>query len=119
MSIQRTGGGPYAFSQVVVHGGVVHLAGQVAGIGQPVREQIKLVFAQVDELLAGAGTDRSHLLTATVLLADIDDFGVLNEEWDAWIDHANLPTRATFQAALANPEIRFEMVVSAALPSSG
>jgi enamine deaminase RidA (YjgF/YER057c/UK114 family) len=116
--IKRTGGGPYSFSQVVVHGDVVYLAGQVAGadgFDKPVREQIKMVFARIDELLAGAGSDRSKMLSVTVLLKDIGDFGVLNEEWDAWVDHDALPTRATFQAPLASPDILVELVVTAAL----
>jgi enamine deaminase RidA (YjgF/YER057c/UK114 family) len=56
------------------------------------------------------------MLSVTVLLKDIADFGVLNEEWDAWVDHDALPARATFQAALASPDIRVELVVTAALP---
>jgi enamine deaminase RidA (YjgF/YER057c/UK114 family) len=118
VTIKRIGGGPYAFSQVVVHNGVVYLAGQVAGaegFKEPVREQIRLVFARIDELLASVGSDRTRMLSVTVLLKDIGDFGVLNEEWDAWVDHDSLPARATFQAQLAAPEILVELVVTAAL----
>ena len=117
--IQRIGRGPYAFSSIVVHGGTVYLAGQVPApddIGGPVRDQIRSVFGRVDELLAQAGTDRTRMLSVSVLLADIADFPVLNEEWDAWVDHDALPARATFQAALASPDIRVELVVTAALP---
>ena len=118
MTIQRIGGGPYSFSQVVVHGGVAYLAGQVAGADgfkQPVREQIRLVFARIDELLASVGSDRTRMLSVTVLLKDIADFAVLNEEWDAWLDRDALPARATFQAPLAAPGILVELVVTAAV----
>jgi enamine deaminase RidA (YjgF/YER057c/UK114 family) len=114
--IERTGGGPYSFSQVVVHGGTVYLAGQVApDVSAPVREQIRGVLGRIDELLAGAGSDRTKMLSVTVLLKDIGDFGILNEEWDAWVDHDALPARATFQADLASPDILVELVVIAAL----
>jgi enamine deaminase RidA (YjgF/YER057c/UK114 family) len=116
--IKRVGGGPYSFSQIVVHNGVVYLAGQVAGaegFKQPVREQIRMVFARIDELLESAGTDKTKMLSVQVLLKDIGDFGVLNEEWDAWVDHAELPARATFQTELASPDILVELVVTAAL----
>jgi enamine deaminase RidA (YjgF/YER057c/UK114 family) len=116
--IQRTGSGPYSFSQVVVHGDTVYLAGQVAGpegFSQPVREQIRLVQGRIDELLAGVGSDRTKLLSVTVLLRDIADFGALNEEWDAWIDHDHLPARATMQAELATPDILVEMIAVAAV----
>ena len=117
MSIQRIGGGPFKFSQAVIHGDTVYLAGQVAAdrAGKDVREQIRMVFAQIDDLLQQAGSDRSKMLNVTVLLADIGDFGVLNEEWDGWVDDATLPARATFQAPLALPDIRVELVVTAAL----
>jgi enamine deaminase RidA (YjgF/YER057c/UK114 family) len=117
VTIKRTGGGPYSFSQTVVHNGVVYLAGQVAGadgFDKPVREQIRLVFGHIDDLLQSVGSDRSKMLSVTVLLKDIGDFGVLNEEWDAWVDHAALPARATFQAELAAPNVLVEMVVVAA-----
>ena len=118
MTIQRAGTGPYKFSQTVVHGDVVYLAGQVAGaegFGQPVREQIRLVFARIDELLQSAGSDRTMMLSVTVLLRNIADFGVLNEEWDAWVDHDHLPARATMQAELASPDILVELIVTAAV----
>jgi enamine deaminase RidA (YjgF/YER057c/UK114 family) len=117
VTIKRTGGGPYSFSQTVVHNGVVYLAGQVAGadgFDKPVREQIRLVFGHIDGLLRSVGSDRSKMLSVTVLLKDIGDFGVLNEEWDAWVDHDALPARATFQAELAAPNVLVEMVVVAA-----
>jgi enamine deaminase RidA (YjgF/YER057c/UK114 family) len=118
VTIHRTGGGPYKFSQVVVHGDVVYLAGQVAGadgFNKPVRDQIRMVFARIDELLESVGSDRTKMLSVTVLLKDIGDFGVLNEEWDAWVDPDALPARATFQAPLAAPDILVELVVTAAL----
>jgi enamine deaminase RidA (YjgF/YER057c/UK114 family) len=116
--IQRGGSGPYKFSNTVVHNGVVYLAGQVAGaegFSQPVREQIRLVLARIDELLEGVGSGRDRMLSVTVLLKDINDFAVLNEEWDAWVDPAHLPARATMQAELASPDILVELIVTAAL----
>ena len=118
MTIQRSGSGPYKFSQAVVHNGVVYLAGQVAGaegFSQPAREQIRLVCAKIDQLLLSVGSDRTKMLSVTVLLRDIGDFAVLNEEWDAWVDHDHLPARATMQAELASPDILVELIVTAAL----
>jgi enamine deaminase RidA (YjgF/YER057c/UK114 family) len=118
VSVHRIGGGPYKFSQVVVHGDVVYLAGQVAGadgFDKPVRDQIRMVFARIDELLESVGSHRTKMLSVTVLLKDIADFGVLNEEWDAWVAEEALPARATFQAPLAAPNILVELVVTAAV----
>jgi len=101
-------------SQAVVHGGVVYLAGQVGAPGASVAEQTRAVLAQVDRLLAEAGSDRSRLLSATIWLADIADFAEMNSVWEAWIDPANPPARATGECRLAAPEFKVEIIVTAA-----
>ena len=102
-------------SQAVVHGDRVYLAGQVGKPGSDVTAQTHEVLAEIDRLLAAAGTSRSNILSATILLADMGDFATMNAVWDAWIDPANPPARATLEAALAAPEYRVEIVVVAAL----
>lgn len=102
-------------SQAVVHGGVVHLAGQVAAEVQGVSAQTEAVLAKIDRLLAEAGSSKSQLLSALIVLADIADFDAMNAVWEAWIDRANPPARATIGAALALPEFRVEIIVTAAV----
>lgn len=113
MTIRRIEPGP-RMSQTVVHGGVVYLAGQVGAPGASVAEQTRAVLAQVDRLLAEAGSDRSRLLSATIWLADIADFAEMNSVWEAWIDPANPPARATGECRLAAPEFKVEIIVTAA-----
>lgn len=100
-------------SQAVVHGDMVYLAGQV-GEGDDVTAQAKCALAEVDRLLALAGTDKSRILTTTIWLADIADFGAMNAVWDSWVDPANPPARATGEAKLATPYYRVEFIVTAA-----
>ena len=75
-------------SQVVVHGNTVYLAGQVAK-GDSVTAQTQGILAQIDELLAKAGTDRSRLISATIWLCSMDDFAEMNAVWDDWVDNSN------------------------------
>ncbi|MCW1931911.1 RidA family protein [Pararhodobacter zhoushanensis] len=100
-------------SQAVVHGDMVYLAGQV-GEGDDVTAQAHYALAEVDRLLALAGTDKSRILTTTIWLADIADFGAMNAVWDSWVDPANPPARATGEAKLATPYYRVEFIVTAA-----
>ncbi len=102
-------------SQAVVHNGVVHLAGQVGAPGAPVAEQTRAVLAEVDRLLALAGTTKARLLTAQVWLADMGSFEEMNAVWDAWVDPANPPARWTGEARLATPDYKVEIIVAAAL----
>lgn len=101
-------------SQAVVHGDTVYLAGQVGAPGESVVAQTRAVLAQIDRLLAEAGSDKSRILTATIWLADIADFAEMNSVWDDWVDPANPPARATGESRLAAPEYRVEIIVTAA-----
>ncbi len=100
-------------SGAVIHGDTVYLAGQV-GEGADVTAQAQSALAEVDRLLALAGTDKSRILTTTIWLADIADFAAMNAVWDAWVDPANPPARATGEARLATPAYKVEFIVAAA-----
>jgi enamine deaminase RidA (YjgF/YER057c/UK114 family) len=113
MSIKRFESGP-RMSQAVVHGSVVYLAGQVA-LGSSVTEQTGAVLAQIDHLLAAAGSDKSKLLSATIYLTDMATFGEMNAVWESWVSPGNTPARATVEAALATPDYKVEIVVVAAV----
>ena len=43
------------------------------------------------------------------------DFAEMNAVWDAWVDPANPPARACTEAALATPEYKVEVMVTAAI----
>ncbi|KTE01815.1 hypothetical protein ATE68_21825 [Sphingopyxis sp. H038] len=115
MSIERLHSGP-RMSQAVIHGGIVYLAGQVGAPGEDATAQTRAILASIDELLAEAGTDRSHLLTAMIWLADMADFAAMNVVWEEWLGGANAPTRATGEVRLATPDYRVEIIVTAARP---
>lgn len=103
-------------SEMAVHNGVCYLAGQVAVDGAPdIGGQTREVLAAIDTLLARAGTDKSKILRAQIFLADIADFPGMNAVWDTWVVPNHTPPRATVQAALARPEWKVEIVVTAAL----
>jgi enamine deaminase RidA (YjgF/YER057c/UK114 family) len=101
-------------SQAVIHGDTIWLAGQVGEPGEDVVAQTRTALAEIDSLLAEAGSGKSKILSATIWLADIADFEAMNSVWDAWIDPANPPARATGESRLAAPEYRVEIIVVAA-----
>jgi enamine deaminase RidA (YjgF/YER057c/UK114 family) len=113
--ITRLETGP-RMSQAVIHNGTVYLAGQVGAPGGSVAEQTRAVLAEIDRLLAAAGTDKTRILTAQIWLADMGTFGEMNAVWDAWVAPGHTPARATGSADLATPDYKVEIIVSAALP---
>lgn len=112
--IKRIGVGA-RMSEAVAYNGIVWLAGQVGNPGESVTEQIKTCLAEVDRILAAAGTDKTRILSVQIWLADISTFGEMNAVWDAWVPAGNTPARATGEAKLATPEYKVEVIVTAAL----
>jgi enamine deaminase RidA (YjgF/YER057c/UK114 family) len=114
--IKRIEAGP-RYSQAVVHGKMVYLAGQVAtDTAADVAGQTRQVLASIEHLLAAAGADKTRILTATIYLADMGSYAAMNKVWDAWVAPGAVPARATVEGKLATPAYKIEIVVTAALP---
>jgi len=115
LTIQRFENGS-RFCRVLSHNGTVYLAGMTADdTSGDVIQQTRDTLAKLDHYLAMAGSNKSQLLTAQIWLRDIADFDRMNEVWDAWIDRAAMPVRATVEARLAGDAYRVEIMVTAAL----
>lgn len=114
MSIERIQPGK-RLSAAVVHGDTIYLAGQIAGdAATDVKGQTQQILKKIDDLLAAAGSSKSKLLSATIWLADMRYFDDMNSVWDAWMDPANPPARATVEARLAAPKYFVEIAGIAA-----
>jgi enamine deaminase RidA (YjgF/YER057c/UK114 family) len=101
-------------SRAVVHGNLVFCSGIVADDKSlPMKGQTEQVLRKIDAVLAAAGTDKSRILSATVYMADAKLKDEMNEAWMAWVDKANLPTRAAVGAVLT-PGTLVEIMVTAA-----
>ncbi len=101
-------------SKIVKHNGVVYLCGQVGIAGESVADQTKECLKRVEDLLAKAGSSPKNILQAIVWLADMDDFAEMNTVWDNWVPEGDAPARACGEAKLARPELKVEIIVTAA-----
>lgn len=111
--ITRLDPGP-RMSEAVIHNGTVYLAGQVGNPGESVADQTRTALAEVDRLLALAGSDKTRILSTQIWLADIADFAQMNAVWDVWVAPGHTPARATGESKLASPDYRVEVIVVAA-----
>jgi enamine deaminase RidA (YjgF/YER057c/UK114 family) len=103
-------------SRAVVHNNTVYLCGQVAeDRTQDITHQTQTMLAKVDDLLASVGSDREHLLSATIYVKDMSLFAEMNAVWDAWVPEGHAPARACVEAKMASPELLVEISVVAAL----
>jgi enamine deaminase RidA (YjgF/YER057c/UK114 family) len=114
VSIQRIDAGA-RLSKVVVHGDTVYVAGLTADktAGQSVAAQTQEILANIDALLAKAGSDKSKLLQATIWLQDIRTVDEMNKVWDAWVPAGTAPARACIEARLQSPAKMVEIRVTA------
>jgi enamine deaminase RidA (YjgF/YER057c/UK114 family) len=103
-------------SKAVVHGDTVYTAGLVSSDPTlDVTGQTANILAQLDEVLAEAGSDNTKMLRVNIWLTDIATFAQMNAAWDAWVPQGHTPARATVESALADPELRVEIMVVAAV----
>lgn len=99
---------------MVAAGSLVFISGQVpTTLDAPVSQQTQEVLSKLDAMLARAGSDKAHLLTATVYLRDFRDYGDMNVAWDQWVDTHQPPARDCFKVELANPGWKVEIVATA------
>lgn len=112
--IRRLHTGP-RMSQIVIHQGTIYLAGQVGEGSASVADQTRQALAEVDALLTEAGSSRDRILKAEIWLADMADFAEMNSVWDAWVVPGHTPARACGESKLAEPDLKVEVIVVAAL----
>ncbi|MQQ99369.1 RidA family protein [Glaciimonas soli] len=102
-------------SEVAIHNGTIYLAGQLAeDTSQNIEGQTRETLGHIDRLLAESGSDKDHILSCQIYLADVKDFAGMNLEWDKWVSADNSPPRATVEAKLARADILIEIVIVAA-----
>ena len=77
--------------------------------------QTQQILKKIEETLAAVGSNKSKLLSATVYVANMGIYNDMNAAWDAWIDPANTPARATVEARLASPKYLVEIMCTAAI----
>jgi enamine deaminase RidA (YjgF/YER057c/UK114 family) len=102
-------------SRIVKHNGTIYLCGQVcADATQGIKEQTQTMLDKVDALLEQAGSDRNHILSATIYIKDMADFSQMNDVWDNWVNEGFAPARACVQASMARDVLLVEISVVAA-----
>jgi len=91
--------GPY--SQAVVHNGVIYCSGQIPLdaetmqiVGDDIEDQARQVMENIGAVLEAAGSDFSNVLKCSIYLADMDDFGKVNEIYGSYFT-SDPPARET------------------------
>ena len=90
---------PATYSQAVTAAGLVFVSGTApidsatgAIQGTTIQEQTRQCLTNIQAILEAAGSSLDKIVSATVVLADEDDFAGMNEEWLRWFP-SNPPAR--------------------------
>ncbi|MCL2674386.1 MAG: RidA family protein [Defluviitaleaceae bacterium] len=100
-------------SGIVEYNDVLYFAGLVS-YKETFAEQFEEIVANFEERLTQAGSDKTRLLTAHIVLTDTAYFDEFNTLWEAWLEGCGTPTRATVIGALVRPVHKIEIIFTAA-----
>jgi 2-iminobutanoate/2-iminopropanoate deaminase len=109
--------GPY--SQAIKTGSLLFLSGQIpldpatgTIVDGGIEPETRQVFRNIDEILKAAGLTFDAVVSATVYVADMNDFAKVNEIYATYFS-SPAPARATVQVARLPRDCRVEIQVIA------
>jgi 2-iminobutanoate/2-iminopropanoate deaminase len=109
--------GPY--SQAIRAGNMLFLSGQIpidpktgSLVSGGIVEQTHQVFRNIGEILKAGGTSFDDVVSVGVFLADMNDFGKMNEVYATYFS-SPAPARATVQVARLPKDCLVEIQVTA------
>jgi 2-iminobutanoate/2-iminopropanoate deaminase len=110
---------PATYSQAVRAAGLVFVSGTAphdpatgAITGTTVQEQTRQCLTNIAAILHAAGSSLEKIVSATVILADEDDFAGMNEEWLKWFP-SNPPARQGAKLPVRVPGLKISIAAVA------
>ena len=110
---------PSTYSQAVKAAGLVFVSGTgphdpVDGQikGTTIQEQTRQCLTNIAAILEEAGSSLDKIVTATIILADEDEFAGMNEEWLRWFP-SNPPARQGAKLPVRVPGLKVSIAAVA------
>ena len=110
---------PATYSQAVKAAGLVFVSGtapQDPATGQikgtTIQEQTRQCLTNIAAILEEAGSSMDRIVSATVILAEEDDFAGMNEEWLRWFA-SNPPARQGAKLPVKVPGLKVSIAAIA------
>ena len=107
------------YSQAVKAAGLVFVSGTAPAdpatgsiVGSTIQEQTRQCLTNIQAILEEAGSSLEKIVSATVILADEDDFSGMNEEWLRWFP-SNPPARQGAKLPVRIPGLKVSIAAVA------
>ena len=112
--------GPY--NQAILVDKTLYASGQIALnpktkelVNEDIQAETTQVMKNLSEVLKAAGMDFTNVVKATIYLADMGDFTLVNEVYGGYFNDDDAPARETVQVAQLPKNVRVEISVIAIL----
>ena len=93
---------PLPFSDAVRVGPMLYLSGQI-GLGADlkivqggIKAETKQVMERISNVLEGNGSSLAHVIKCTVMMADMSEWGAMNEVYFTYFPKDRFPARSAF-----------------------
>ena len=110
---------PATYSQAVKAAGLVFVSGTAPAdpatgslVGETIQEQTRQCLTNIAAILQEAGSSLEKIVSATVILAEEDDFRGMNEEWVRWFP-SNPPARQGAKLPVRVPGLKVSIAAIA------
>ena len=112
--------GPY--NQATLVDKTLYASGQIALdpktmelVNEDIQAETTQVMKNLSAVLKAAGMDFTNVVKATIYLADMGDFDLVNEVYGGYFNNDDAPARETVQVAQLPKNVRVEISVIAIL----
>lgn len=110
---------PATYSQAIKAAGLIFVSGTAPAdpatgklVGTTIQEQTRQCLTNISAILEAAHSTLDKVASATVILADEDDFPGMNEEWVRWFP-TNPPARQGAKLPVRIPGLKISIAVIA------
>jgi 2-iminobutanoate/2-iminopropanoate deaminase len=106
--------GPY--NQAVKVGNTLYISGQIPLIPSSmellsgsIKEETQLVMEHLQSILEAAGMTFKHVVKSTIYLAEMNNFGEVNQLYGTYFDNDTAPARETVAVKTLPKSVRIEI----------
>jgi len=110
---------PATYSQAIKAAGLVFVSGTSPAdpatgtlVGTTIQEQTRQSLTNIAAILQEAGSSIENIVSATVILAEEEDFAGMNEEWVRWFP-SNPPARQGAKLPVRVPGLKISIAAIA------
>ncbi|HET7427528.1 MAG TPA: Rid family hydrolase [Gemmatimonadales bacterium] len=110
---------PATYSQAIKASGLVFVSGTSPAdpatgtlVGTTIQEQTRQSLTNIAAILQEAGSSMENIVSATVILAEEEDFPGMNEEWVRWFP-SNPPARQGAKLPVRVPGLKISIAAIA------